>query len=84
MTVYGAGPVMAGGMSVGMNMVDQIATRGYSMPPGLAAKPNVSIGIAAGGSITQQINKDAQSPEIYDYNAGKRIYIHFINAGAWK
>lgn len=75
---------MSKGMSVGMSMVDQIATRGYSMPPGMAAKPNVSIGIAAGGSISQQINKDAKSPDIYDFSAGKRIYIHFINAGAWK
>lgn len=42
------------------------------------------MGIAAGGSITQQIDKDPQDPNVYDYEAGKRIYIHFVNAGAWK
>lgn len=42
------------------------------------------MGIGAGGSITQQIDRDPQNPKIYDLQAGKRIYIHFINAGAWR
>lgn len=75
--VYGAGPVMS-------NSVLRSITRGYAMAAPPAAKQPVSMGIAAGGSITQQIDKDSQDPEIYDFKAGKRIYIHFINAGAWK
>lgn len=53
------------------------------MPPAAAPQKAV-MGIGAGGSITQQIDKDPRDPEIYDFEAGKRICIHFINAGAWK
>lgn len=52
--------------------------------PAAMAKKAAVMGIGAGGSIDQQIDKDPQDPEIYDFDAGKRIYIHFINAGAWK
>lgn len=64
--------------------IDNIVMRGYSMPPSAALPKPAVLGIGAGGSITQQIDKDPQDPIVYDFDAGKRIYIHFINAGAWK
>lgn len=53
-------------------------------PSSSTASAATVFGIAAGGSISQQINKDTQDISVYDFDAGRRIYIHLINACAWK
>jgi hypothetical protein len=47
-------------------------------------EPTTSMGIAAGGQIEQEIYKDFHGPDCYAYEHGQRIYVHAINAAAWK
>lgn len=42
------------------------------------------MGIAAGGKIKQKVYADDNDPNIYDYDHGARVYVHAINAMAWK
>ena len=63
-------------------------TFSLGMENGLQAAPlsdkNYSMGIAAGGSIKQQIHKDTYGVESWDLRKKRSITIHLVNSLAYK
>ncbi|KIJ04488.1 hypothetical protein PAXINDRAFT_22224 [Paxillus involutus ATCC 200175] len=43
-----------------------------------------SVGLAAGGHITQRIYADTQSPRMYDEEKGHRFHVYIITPEAWE
>jgi Tfp pilus assembly protein PilF len=65
---------------------DQSKSRESSLRLSMAAPcvPNLEMGIAAGGSIKQQIQRDTYGPDIWDQDAKRMVNIRIVNSAAFQ
>ena len=75
--------VMRGGGARGMTvncLESNVETRSYT----LASAAPKSMGLAAGGSINQQIFADEFGLFAWEASAGERTFVHLMNSGDWR